>query len=128
MDRLATVTARSGGTVGWHDLQALDLGAGEKRRLISQTGIWNPRDLAATLTIVSSPDGPYEDEEVEGGFLRYDYRAGSDEGNNTKFDGPMLKHGLQEMHGRRLELPRSRREWPDRERLAHRWGAFTNAS
>jgi putative restriction endonuclease len=43
-------------------------------------------------------------------------------------DGPMLKYGLQEMHGRRLELPRSRREWPDPERLAHRWSAFDAAS
>jgi putative restriction endonuclease len=245
-------------------------------------GIWNPQDLSATLTIVSSPDGPYNDKEAEGGFLRYDYRAGSDEGNNTKLrrafelgmplillrkisdgvyvpvfpvfvvgddrerrqfvialdeslrflndplhptedqrkyaervvrqrlhqpvfrgqviqayerrcavcslrhpelldaahivedshdegiahvtnglslckihhaafdrlllgvttdyevrinrelleeiDGPMLKHGLQEMHGRQLELPRSRREWPDPHRLAHRWDAFRRAS
>jgi putative restriction endonuclease len=282
MHRLATVTARSGGTVGWQELQAFDLGAGQTRRLISQTGIWNPRDLATTLTIVSSPDGPYDDQEVEGGFLRYDYRAGSEEGNNTKLrraaelgtplillrkiadgvyvpvfpvfvvaddrarrqfvialdeslrfmsdplhptadqrryaervvqqrlhqpvfrgqvirayerrcaicslrhpelldaahivedshdrgvahvtnglslckihhaafdklllgvttdyevringdlleeiDGPMLKHGLQEMHGRRLELPKSRREWPDRDRLAHRWTIFRDAS
>jgi putative restriction endonuclease len=245
-------------------------------------GIWNPQDLSATLTIVSSPDGPYNDKEAEGGFLRYDYRAGSDEGNNTKLrrafelgmplillrkisdgvyvpvfpvfvvgddrerrqfvialdeslrflndplhptedqrkyaervvrqrlhqpvfrgqviqayerrcavcslrhpelldaahivedshdegiahvtnglslckihhaafdrlllgvttdyevrinrelleeiDGPMLKHGLQEMHGRQLELPRSRREWPDLHRLAHRWDPFRRAS
>ena len=43
-------------------------------------------------------------------------------------DGPMLKHGLQDMHGRPLHLPARRRDWPDRERLAHRWDAFTNAS
>lgn len=83
MHRLAEVTAHNGGTIGWHELQSLDLGDGRSRRLINYTGIWNPRDLSATLTIVSSPDGPYEDKEVEGGF-RYDYRAGSDEGNNTK--------------------------------------------
>jgi putative restriction endonuclease len=282
MHRLAVATARTGGTVGWKELQAFDLGDGETRRLVSYMGIWNPQDLSATLTIVSSPDGPYNDKEAEGGFLRYDYRAGSDEGNNTKLrrafelgmplillrkisdgvyvpvfpvfvvgddrerrqfvialdeslrflndplhptedqrkyaervvrqrlhqpvfrgqviqayerrcavcslrhpelldaahivedshdegiahvtnglslckihhaafdrlllgvttdyevrinrelleeiDGPMLKHGLQEMHGRRLELPRSRSEWPDPHRLAHRWDAFRSAS
>jgi putative restriction endonuclease len=38
----------------------------------------------ATLSIVSSPDGPYQDREVEGGLFHYDYRAGSIEGDNTK--------------------------------------------
>ena len=47
-------------------------------------GIWNPRDLVATLSIVSSPDGPYADREVEGGLFHYDYRAGSTEGDNAK--------------------------------------------
>lgn len=47
-------------------------------------GIWNPRDLNATLSIVSSPNGPYDDREVEGGLFRYDYRAGSLEGDNSK--------------------------------------------
>ena len=46
--------------------------------------IWNPRDLAATLAVVSSPDGRYADAEVEGGLFRYDYRAGSDQGDNAK--------------------------------------------
>ena len=39
-------------------------------------------------------------------------------------DGPMLKHGLQEMHGRRLHLPAARHDWPDPDRLAHHWDAF----
>lgn len=64
-----------------HDL----LPDGVRRRLIDTSkGIWNPRDLAATLSIVSSPDTRYNDEQVEGGFFRYDYRAGSVEGDNTK--------------------------------------------
>lgn len=33
-------------------------------------------------------------------------------------DGPMLKHGIQEMDGRKLVLPARRTERPDRERLA----------
>lgn len=43
-----------------------------------------------------------------------------DEGN-----GPMLRHGLQEMHGRRLLLPQRRRDWPSRDYLADRFSAFT---
>lgn len=39
-------------------------------------------------------------------------------------DGPMLRHGLQEMHGRALTLPVRRADRPDRERLAWRWERF----
>lgn len=283
MRRLAEVAERNGGYVRRDELSALDLGDGRVRRLVDQSrGIWNPRDLSATLSIVSSPNGPYADQEVAGGLLRYDYRSGSDNGDNAKLrtaaengsplillrklepgffvpifpvyvvaddrssrqfvialdeglrflsdplhltddqrryadrivrqrlhqpefrgrviraystrcaicslrhgqlldaahivedshelglpvvsnglslckihhaafdqqllgidpqftvhinrelleevDGPMLKHGLQEMHQRRLELPGTRGNWPDRERLAHRWDAFLAAS
>lgn len=43
-------------------------------------------------------------------------------------DGPMLKHGLQEMDGRTLLLPDARRSWPDRDRLEHRYARFLDAS
>ncbi|WP_210438807.1 HNH endonuclease [Nocardioides xinjiangensis] len=39
-------------------------------------------------------------------------------------DGPMLKHGLQEMHGIRLHVPTSRAQRPDPERLAARYETF----
>ncbi len=40
-------------------------------------------------------------------------------------DGPMLRHGLQEMHGQRLrEIPSTRAARPDRERLAARYETF----
>ena len=39
-------------------------------------------------------------------------------------DGPMLKHGLQEMHGQSLTLPRHRSSHPDPDRLATRFAAF----
>jgi putative restriction endonuclease len=42
----------------------------------------------------------------------------------AEVDGPMLKHGLQEMHGTRLHTPTSRAQRPDRERLAARYEAF----
>jgi putative restriction endonuclease len=42
-------------------------------------------------------------------------------------DGPMLKHGIQEMHGRELTLPDRRRDRPDPEFLAWRWERFATA-
>ncbi|MDT0166477.1 HNH endonuclease [Actinotalea sp. AC32] len=44
-----------------------------------------------------------------------------------EIDGPMLKHGIQEMHGRELTLPVRRRDRPDRELLAWRWERFVGA-
>lgn len=94
MHALATATARSGGTLGYQELNAFDIGDGAVRRLRDTSrGIWNPKDLAGTLTIVSSPDGPYDDSAVEGGYFRYDYRAGSDDGDNAKLRAA-AEHGL----------------------------------
>lgn len=42
-------------------------------------------------------------------------------------DGPMLKHGLQELHGQKIILPRSKKDWPDRERLEWRFEEFRRA-
>lgn len=85
MQRLEDVVARNGGVISRAELSAFDLGDGTTRRLVDQSrGIWNPQYLSSTLSIISSPDGPYEDREVEGGLLRYDYRAGSVDGDNAK--------------------------------------------
>jgi len=43
-------------------------------------------------------------------------------------DGPMLRHGLQEMAGRRLFVPRQRAARPDPERLEARYEHFRAAS
>lgn len=43
-----------------------------------------------------------------------------------EFDGPMLKHGIQEMHEQKLILPGDRASWPDREKLAVRFDKFKN--
>ena len=41
-------------------------------------------------------------------------------------DGPMLRHGLQELHGRQLKVvPRHRRDWPDRELLRIKYEEFS---
>ena len=42
-------------------------------------------------------------------------------------DGPMLLHGLQELHESRVVLPNRRADRPDRERLAWRYERFRAA-
>lgn len=46
----------------------------------------------------------------------------------AEVDGPMLRHGLQEMHGRTLVLPDRPADHPDREALAWRYEQFTGRS
>jgi len=46
----------------------------------------------------------------------------------TEADGPMLRHGIQDMEGRRLEVPRNRAKRPDPDRLATRFEQFRAAS
>ena len=76
---------RNGGFVTRTDLTYMPLPSGGTRRVIDASrGIWNPRDMDATLSVVSSPTGPYADREVEGGLFHYSYRAGSINGDNAK--------------------------------------------
>jgi putative restriction endonuclease len=75
----------NGGFVTRADLTFVRLPTGGGIRAIDTSrGIWNPRQMDATLSVVSSPSGPYADREVEGGLFHYSYRAGSDAGDNTK--------------------------------------------
>jgi putative restriction endonuclease len=39
-------------------------------------------------------------------------------------DGPMLKHGIQEMNNQQIILPFHKKDYPDRERLEERYNAF----
>ncbi|MGH3358450.1 MAG: DUF4143 domain-containing protein [Nocardioidaceae bacterium] len=83
MHALAEAAAETG-YVTRAQLSALDVD-GMPRRIIDQSrGIWNPRDLQATLTVVSSPSGPYDDQVVGDSLFTYDYRAGTVRGDNTK--------------------------------------------
>ena len=41
-----------------------------------------------------------------------------------EIDGPMLKHGIQEMHGSKLILPRAESKRPKREWLEERYQSF----
>jgi putative restriction endonuclease len=45
----------------------------------------------------------------------------------SETDGPMLLHGLQEMDGRQLSLPRRRVDHPSKDRLAERFDDFLTA-
>jgi putative restriction endonuclease len=46
----------------------------------------------------------------------------------AEIDGPMLRHGLQEMHGARIFVPRSRANQPDTSRLTERYEQFRSAA
>ena len=76
---------KNGGFVTRGDLTFMPLPSGRTIRVIDASrGIWNPRDMDATLSVVSSPNGPYADREVDGGLFHYSYRAGSINGDNVK--------------------------------------------
>lgn len=82
-ERLAELTTEQG-VVTRAQLESLQIGD-ETHRLIDQSrGIRNPKGMVATLSIVSSPDGPYADEHVTDSLFAYDYRAGSTDGDNLK--------------------------------------------
>src|SRR6185312_1123550 len=91
--RLTEIVAEHG-VVTRNDLEALQVG-NETRRIIDRSrGIWNPREMNATLSVVSNPAGPYADAHVGDSLFAYDYRAGSTDGDNRK-----LRRALE------LELP-----------------------
>lgn len=53
-----------------------------------------------------------------------DYRIIVREDILQELDGPMLRHGIQELHERKIILPGDRSSWPDRERLEVRFNKF----
>lgn len=53
-----------------------------------------------------------------------DLRVEVNEDVLNEIDGPMLKHGLQDMHGSTIRLPTKRSHQPDRERLAWKYERF----
>lgn len=53
-----------------------------------------------------------------------DYVVHIDEGILAEVDGPMLKHGIQEMQGIGLMLPHKESEWPSRDALDRRFEEF----
>ena len=53
-----------------------------------------------------------------------DYVVQVDKDLLLEVDGPMLKHGIQEMHGTKLTLPARRADWPSRDSLDARFATF----
>lgn len=83
-NRLSEIVAERG-VVTRAELESVDIGGGQTRRVIDHSrGFWNPRDLLGTLSVVSSPDGPYADAHLGDSLFAYDYRAGSTDGDNAK--------------------------------------------
>ena len=85
MSYVAERSNSSGGVITRAELEAFTYN-GEPLKLIDQSrGIRNPRQLTATISILSQPEGPYEDVETPDGLLRYAYRTGApDSGDNRK--------------------------------------------
>lgn len=59
--------------------------------------------------------------------IRPDYKVVINPEMLEEVDGPMLKYGLQEMHGSELRLPRRVAARPDQDRLEVRFTEFLNA-
>lgn len=75
---------RNGGFVTRADL-VFRLPDGKEIALVDRTrGIRNPTSMEATITVMSSADGPYADRDVAGGLFHYAYRKGSTNGDNAK--------------------------------------------
>lgn len=82
---------RLGGFIPLTELAEFPLPDGVRERLIDPGGggIWNPKTYAATLSIVTSPNGPYRDREIDGGLLQYNYQKGPEGGKNRKMRAAM---------------------------------------
>ncbi len=82
---IGVLAAQNGGWVKRAELSSLQLADDTTFRAIDQlSGIYNPRELDATLSVISGPHRPYGDMQVADGVYPYDYRAGGPSGNNRK--------------------------------------------
>ena len=71
-------------TISRSELESFTV-ADQVHKLVDQSkGIRNPNYLAATLTIISNPKGPYEDGMGSDSLYRYAYQRGSENGSNVK--------------------------------------------
>ena len=65
MAYLAQIMAGSGGVVTRAELEAFTYDGAPLKLIDQSRGIRNPRELTATLSILSQPKGPYDDVETE---------------------------------------------------------------
>lgn len=80
---LEELSDKHGGFLTWQELTAFEL-EGTRRPLVGQRGIHNPAYLDHTLSIMSSPDGPYQDTVGPDGLLQYAFEAGDPLGGANK--------------------------------------------
>ena len=89
--------SRNGGFVTRADLTSVPVTGGTRRVIDQGRGIWNPQDMDATLSVLSSADGPYSDREVAGGLFHYSYRRSSINGDNAKLR-KAYRQAAEELH------------------------------
>ncbi len=103
----------------------------ERKQISSQRSFYvgnvNPKDVLASYN-----DGVLE-VKFHAAYDRHfigitpDYQIIVREDLLYEIDGPMLRHGIQEIHNRQLILPKKQLEKPDRDRLALRFEQFRKA-
>ena len=72
-----------GGFLTFQELTGFEL-HGQRRPLVGQRGIHNPAYFDHTLSIMSSPDGPYDDKIGPDGLLEYAFEAGDPLGGSNR--------------------------------------------
>lgn len=82
-ERLADIVAENG-VVSRAELEKLQVGDQQWRIIDRNRGIRQPKELLATLSVISDPKGPCADAHVGDFLCAYDYRAGSTDGDNRK--------------------------------------------
>lgn len=82
-EQLAEIVADHG-VVTRAELESISVNGEIYKAIDRNRGIWNPREMSATLSVVSNPQGPYADADIGDSLFAYDYRAGSVDGDNRK--------------------------------------------
>jgi putative restriction endonuclease len=73
---LEQLSEERGGFLTWQELTSFEL-HGVHRPLVGQRGIHNPAYFNHTLSIMSSPKGPYDDKVGADGLLQYAFETGN---------------------------------------------------
>lgn len=84
MAYVAQARDAAGGVVTRAQLEAFRYDGQQLKLIDTGRGIRNPAELAATLSILSQPNGPYDDEATSDGLLRYAYRTGDPNGGDNR--------------------------------------------
>ena len=92
--------------------------------IVPDTDEWGSPEVRNGLSLCKIHHAAY-DKNVLG--VTPDYKVEIREDVLQEIDGPMLLHGLQEMHGAKLWVPRRDDFRPDRDRLAWRYERFRKA-